>query len=458
MLKQSFTLFLVMLSSLGLAAAGTPVYEYELDNGLKILIKEDHRAPVVVSQVWYKVGSSYEHLGITGVSHVLEHMMFKGTQKYPPGEFSRIVAANGGRENAFTSRDYTGYYQQLEKSRLKVSFELEADRMRNIVLKGEEFNKEVNVVMEERRLRVEDDPQSVTVEQFNAAAFVNSPYQNPVIGWMDDLQNLKLDDLQEWYETWYAPNNATLVVVGDVNPDAVHQLAKKYFGPLKPSDIRELKPRREIAQRGIRRITVKAPAELPLLIMGYQAPRTGNAPEEWEPYALEVLASILDGGESARFSTRLIRGSQVAASTGVSYSPYARHDDLFALNGTPSQDHSVSDLESAFREEIKRIQETAPTDEELKRVKAQVVAQNVYEQDSVFYQAMQLGSLVTMGLDWRLIDEYVDRIRAVTAEQVQAVAKQYFNDDRLTVAVLDPLPINDNNQRNMARGGGQHAH
>ena len=218
----------------GLISSGNGVHEYQLANGLKILVKEDHRAPVVVSQIWYKVGSSYEHSGSTGVAHVLEHMMFKGTKKHGPNEFSKIISANGGRENAFTGQDYTAYFQQLEKSRLPISFELEADRMANLNLRAEDFEKEVKVVMEERRMRTEDNPQALTYEQFAATAFVSSPYHHPIIGWMDDLEHMDVNDMRSWYKHWYAPNNATLVVAGDVDPDAVFELAKKYFGDSNP--------------------------------------------------------------------------------------------------------------------------------------------------------------------------------------------------------------------------------
>jgi zinc protease len=452
MLRLCFLLLLVIVPHVAPANDHTATHEFNLDNGLKVLVKEDHRAPVVISEIWYKVGSSYEPAGVTGVSHVLEHMMFKGTDKHPPGEFSRIIAANGGRENAFTSRDYTGYYQQLEKSRLPVSMEMESDRMRNLRLSQEEFAKERQVVIEERRLRVEDNPQAILSEHFNATAHINSPYHQPVIGWMNDLQHMELDDLQTWYETWYAPNNATLVVVGDVDPQEVLKLAKKHYGPLKPSDIKQLKPRREIAQRGTRRINVKAPAELPYLIMGYQAPVLRTAEEDWEPYALEVLAYILDGGDSARFSNNLIRGQQIAAGTSVSYNPYARHDAVFVVEGTPTQDHDVATLEKAMTAEIIKLQESLASSEELERVKAQVVASAVYEQDSIYYQAMLLGMLESVGLDWRVADEYVDRIKAVNAEQVQAVAKKYLISDRLTVATLDPQPINGEQVSMNAKG------
>jgi zinc protease len=442
------------LSASAQSAAPSAVHEYMLPNGMKLLVKQDHRAPVVVSQVWYKVGSSYEHDGITGVSHVLEHMMFKGTRKHPGGEFSRIISENGGRENAFTGRDYTSYFQQLEKSRLAISFELEADRMRNITLPADEFAKELKVVQEERRLRTEDNPEALTYEQFMAAAFVTSPYQQPVIGWMNDLEAMEVGDLASWYRTWYAPNNATLVVVGDVDPAAVHKLARKYFGALKPSRIPALKPRQEIAQTGERRITVKAPAQLPYLVMGYKVPVLRTATDAAEIYALEVLAGVLDGGDSARISRHLIRERQIAASAGAGYNPYTRLDDLFILSGTPAQDHDAAELERALREQVQRLHDEPVTAAELDRIKTQVIASDVYQRDSVFYQAMQLGSLESAGLDWRLADAYVERIRAVTAEQVQAVARKYLTPDRLTVAVLEPLPIDPSRPAPMSNGGG----
>ncbi len=423
------------------AHAQAATHEYVLDNGLKLIVKEDHRAPIMVSQVWYKVGSSYEHDGITGVSHVLEHMMFKGTETVAAGEFSRIISENGGRENAFTSRDYTAYFQTMERSRLPISFELEADRMRKLTIPEEEFLKEVQVVMEERRMRTEDNPQSLTYEQFNATAFASSPYRLPVIGWMNDLENLQVADLREWYEKWYAPNNATVVVVGDVDPEEVYALAKKHFGPLEPSEIAPIKPRREINQRGRKEIKVEAPAKVPYLMMGYKTPVALTAGQPWEPYALEVLAGILDGGDGARLASELVRGTAVAASAGAGYDGFDRMDSLFLLSGTPSDGYTVKDLERALIEQVERLRETPPDDEELERVKAQIRAEKVYEQDSIFYQAMQIGILETVGLSWRDAEQYLERIEAVTADQVRTVAKKYLVEDRLTVAELVPQAI-----------------
>ena len=417
------------------------VQSFQLDNGMKVLVLENHRAPVVVSQVWYKVGGSYEHDGITGISHVIEHMMFKGTPKYPAGKFSEIIAANGGKENAFTSMDYTAFFQRIASDRLELCLELESDRMRNLLLSADEFKKEIEVIKEERRMRTDDSPTALTYERFNAIAYNNSPYRHPIIGWMEDLDTMTVDDVRDWYRTWYAPNNATLVVVGDVNADDVLKLAKTYFGPLKPSVIPQLKPRREIEQHGVQRVQVRVPAKVPYLIMGYKAPELINAENTDDAYALEVLSGLLDGGSSSRLTRNLVRGKQIATSVSASYDLYAMHDRVFTLLALPASDNGVDELEAALKQELRDIQQKPPSSQELERVKAQVVASNVYEQDSSFYLGMQLGILETTGLGWQRKDEYVDRVNAVTVEQVQEVARRYFTDDRLTVAVLDPLTL-----------------
>jgi len=441
------------------AVSKSGVHSFMLDNGMKILVKPDHRSPVVVSQVWYNVGGSYEYAGVTGVSHALEHMMFKGTKRLKPGEFSEIIAANGGSENAFTGKDYTAYFQRIASDRLELCLENEADRMRNLQLSDEEFKKEIEVIKEERRSRTDDSPTSLTYERFNAAAFINSSYQQPIIGWMDDLDSMQLADLSTWYKTWYAPNNATLVVAGDIDPQQVYQWAEKYFGPLEPSRITPPKPRREVAQLGERRITVKVPAKVPYLLMGYKTPVLKTAKNAWEVYALEVLAGVLDGGNSSRLSQRLVRKSEVATSAGAGYDPYARQQALFLFDGVPRDGHSTRELEMAIKEQIELIQKKAPSEKELSRVKAQVMAASVYEKDSVFYQAMQLGTLEAVGLGWQKKDDYLQKIQQVTAQQVQAVAKKYLIDDSLTVAVLDPQPLDPaKNRKAASAAGGRHGH
>ena len=432
------------------------VHTFMLDNGMKILVQPDHRSPVAVSQIWYKVGGSYEYPGVTGVSHALEHMMFKGTKNLKPGEFSDIIAANGGSENAFTGKDYTAYFQRISSDRLELCLQHEADRMRHLQLNEAEFKKEIEVIKEERRTRTDDKPTSLTYERFNAAAFINSSYQQPIIGWMNDLDNMQLKDLSSWYATWYAPNNATLIVAGDVDPQQIFTWAKKYFGVLKPSIIEPPKPRKEVKQMGERRISVKAPAKVPYLLMGYKVPVLKNADDATEIYALEVLAGVLDGGNSSRLSQQLIRKSEIATSVGAGYDAYARQQTLFLFDGAPRDGHSVAELEQAIKKQIERIQKNAPSEDELDRVKAQVMASSVYEKDSVFYQAMQLGTLETVGLGWQKKDEYLEKINQVTAKQVQAVAKKYLQDDRLTVAILDPQKIDVNKRPKHKVSGGRH--
>jgi len=430
-----------MLAALLLAACSTvTVQESTLDNGLKVVVKEDHRAPVVVSQIWYKVGASDEPDGKTGIAHVLEHMMFKGTAKHPAGSFSRIIAENGGRENAFTGADYTAYFQQLEKSRLPVAFELEADRMQNLLLDEKDFAKEIRVVMEERRLRTDDQPDSLAYEKFMATAYTTNSYKNPIIGWMSDLEALTVQDVRDWYRRWYVPNNATLVVVGDVQPREVFALARHYFGKIPARRVDRTRIPAEPPQITLRRSSLKAPAEVPNVILGFHVPIYSATRDNSEEYALQVLAGVLDGGQSARFERDLVRGQQVAASIGTGYSPSSRHPTLFVISGNPAPGHTVEDLERAIRAQLERVKKERVGETELDRVKAQVAANNVFQRDSMFYQAMQMGTLETAGLDWRMLNHYVDRIQAVTAEQVQAVARKYLVDTNLTVTTLVPEP------------------
>ena len=429
-------------SSLAMSAE---VQEFKLDNGLKIVVQEDHRAPVVVSQVWYRAGALDEVNGKTGVAHVLEHMMFKGTKDVPAGKFSRLIAAAGGKENAFTAQDQTTYYQQLEKSNLPLSIKLEADRMANLNLTDEEFAKEIKVVMEERRWRTEDKPQSKVNEQFNSTIYHVHPYGRPVVGWMNDLENMTAADAREWYKTWYAPNNATLVVVGDVNAQDVLKLAKQHFGPLKPHALPARKPQVEPEQKGERRVVVKAQAKLPYLLMGFHVPSLQDADKDVDPYALEILAGVLNGNASARLNQNLVRQSQIAIDVDAGYDMVQRgRQSIFVLDGTPSEGKSVAELEAAILNEVEKIKTGGVTQEELQRVKAQVIAADVYQRDSMFYQAMQIGNLETAGFSWRILKDYPAKLQAVTAEQVQLVAKKYFNKDNLTVATLDPQPIDPN--------------
>ena len=430
-----------------LTAAHANPYETTLKNGLRVIVKEDRRAPTAVQMVWYRVGSIDEVDGTSGVAHVLEHMMFKGTPTVGPGEFNKRVAAAGGRDNAFTSRDYTAYFQQVPKEKLEEMMQLEADRMRHLNVDPTEYAQEIKVIMEERRMRTDDEPTSKLFEQMNAAAFQTHPYRRPIIGWMNDLERMTAADAKAWYDTWYVPNNAYMVVTGDVDHNAVFALAEKYYGPLEGRPLPARKIQSEPLQEGPRRITVKAPAELPVLIMGYKAPILRDVEKDTDTYALEMLASILDGHDAARFNKKLVREDKVAISAGIDYDSTARGPGMLYLHGSPSEGKTVADLEAALRAEITRVQNEGVSAAELKRAKAQLLASQVYKLDSMFGQAMEIGQTEAVGLSYKHIDRMLEKLQKVTAAEVQAVAKKYFSDDVLTIGVLDPQPLDGKPRR-----------
>jgi zinc protease len=413
-------------------------HEYEFENGLKLLVREDHRAPVVVSQIWYKVGSSYEHEGITGISHMLEHMMFKGTPKFPGNKLAEIVAEKGGKQNAFTGYDYTVYFQQFAKQHLALSFELEADRMQNLILNQDLLTPEKQVVAEERRWRIDDQPQAAAQEVFFSQAFLTNPYRHPVIGTSQDIQQYTLKDLKEWYDTWYVPNNAVLVVVGDVVPDEVFALAKQYFGDIPQKTIPEVKTFTLVPQPGERQIKLKKKAKLPLLLIGYNVPSLKTAEVDWEPYALDLLLAVLQGNRSARFEKEIMRENKIALDVDTWYQPASAHSTVLMMSGEPSPDHNLVTLEKAFRAQVQRLQNELVTDKELEIARVNLVASRVYQKDSMFYQAYEMGMLEATNLTWNLGEDYIDNIHAVKPSQIQAVAKKYLNADRITITYLNP--------------------
>jgi zinc protease len=438
MKPHSLLLAAACLTALSAPAAQGDLYERTLGNGLRVIVMEDHRAPTVASMVWYRAGSMDESAGTTGVAHVLEHMMFKGTRSNPGDTFSRTIAAAGGRDNAFTSKDYTAYFQQLHKSRLPKALELEADRMHELVLSDEEFAKEIRVVMEERLLRTDDQPRALLYEQMMSVAYTGSPYRWPIVGWMNDLENMTAEDAREWYRRWYAPNNAALVVVGDVAPEAVFAVAERRFGPIPSRALPARKPQSEPPQRGTKRVKVKGPGELPYLLMGWHAPVIRDVAADWEPYALQVLVGVLDGSDAARLDTRLVKQERLAVSAGASFDAINRGPGMFFMDAVPAPGRDVNELEQALRTEIRKVVEQGVQDDELQRVKAQVIASQVFQRDSMFYQAMQIGMLHTVGLPFDAGDTLARKLREVTAEQVREVARRYLVDDSLTVAVLEP--------------------
>lgn len=438
-MRRLIILFVALLPSAIYAADLPSVHEYRLDNGLKLIVKEDHRAPVVFSSIWYKVGSSYEPRGITGISHALEHMMFRGTAQYGPGKLSEIINANGGEQNAMTAEDFTVYYQSLPADKLALSFQLEADRMTHLTLDQDAFAKEIQVVMEERRMRTEDNPQELTTERLNAIAFINDPYSHPVVGWMSDLQQMDVSDLRAWYHQWYAPNNAVVVVVGDVQPENVLQLAKKYFGPTPAATLPVIKPIKEVSALGIRHLNTHIPAQSPWVIMAYNTPSLTTDPQSNDPYVLTVLASLLGKGDSSRLNSQLVRGQQIAASVSADYDLYNLYSNLLTLSATPAKQVSSNDLQRALQKEIQNLQTNLVSPAELSRAKALIVAEHVFDQDSPTAQAFNLALPEVTALSWQKENDFVSHIESVTAEQIQAVAKRYLIPERLTIGILDPI-------------------
>lgn len=433
------------------AAVSAAVRQFTLANGLTVIVQPDHRAPTAAHMLWVRVGAFDEVDGTTGVAHALEHMMFKGTPTLAAGEFSRRVAALGGRENAFTGQDNTGYYQQIPAARLEEVMKLESDRFAHNQWPDAEFRKEIEVIKEERRLRTDDNPRSQLFEALSAATFEASPYRRPVIGWMSDLDALTPEDVRAFHRQWYVPANAALVVAGDVDVDTVRRLAEKYYGRIPTRAVPLRKPREEPAQQGLRRIWFKAPAEQAFVTLAFKVPglRSLDAGEgNDEALALTVLSAVLDGYSGSRLDRALTQGpDRVADSVGASNSLFGRGPSLFHLTGVPAVGKTAEQVEAALREQVARVARDGVSESEMARVKTQWVAGRVYERDSVFNQANELGRYWVQGLPIDSGDRLIDRLRGVSAAQVQAVATRYFGDDQLTVGTLVPQPVDPNRKR-----------
>lgn len=436
LLLFSFILF-VPISEAGLKEN---VFETVLPNGLKVIFLENHKAPLVTFQVWYRVGSRNEAWGKTGLSHMLEHMMFKGTEKVGPEEFSRIIQENGGNDNAFTSRDYTAYFENISTDRVQVSIDLESDRMQNLLLREQDFRTERMVVMEERRLRTEDNPQANLQEHMEATAFLTSPYHWPTIGWKEDIERFTLDDLKAYYRTYYNPVNAILIVVGDFKREELLPKIEKAFGSIPkgiaPSQERDEDPK----QIGERRIFVKKEAQLPYLVMGYHVPNL----REPDSYALEVIATLLSAGKSSRLYQSLVREKRLVLSADADHSLLSRDPSLFYLSAELLPGKEVVEVEKALDQEVEGLKKELVGPQELEKAKNQIEASFVFGQDSLFYQAMLLARH-EITLTWRAIDDYLPSIRKVSPEDIQRVAKKYLKPDNRTVGVLIPLPPKEGN-------------
>jgi zinc protease len=427
---SSLSVFLLTLLT---AAYATPVQEFVLDNGLKVLLLEDHKSPAVTFQVWYRVGSRNEKDGKSGLSHFLEHMMFKGTPTVKPEEYSRLIAKNGGRSNAFTSSDVTVYFATMSRDKIGIEIELEGDRMANALLGETYFEPEKKVIQEERRLRTEDNPVSALGEVAGAAAYMVHPYRRPVIGWMQDIEKLTRQDLVDYYKLYYAPNNAFIVMTGDFSTPEMLAKIKAAFGHIprgaEPPKVQAAEP----PQRGERRVTLKKEAELPFVLLYYHTPNLLSP----DNYALDVLSVVLAGGRSSRlhhdlvYQKRLIRGID-ADYNGVSIDP-----SVFSVTAQLMPGKDPGQVEREIDALLDQVKSQPISDRELQKAKNQIEAAFVFAQDSIFGQAMKIGYYEAVG-GWRLMDRYLDGIRKVTVEDVQRVAKQYLDPDRRTVGVLIP--------------------
>lgn len=417
------------------AVPDAAVQEYRLENGLKVLVIQDRKAPLATFQVWYRVGSRDEPEGKSGISHLLEHMMFKGTPRYGSKVFSNIVQRNGGSDNAFTTKDYTMYFQTLASDRIDISIELEADRMTNLLLNEKDVVSERNVVMEERRMRYEDDPQNLLYEELVATALKAHPYRRPVIGWMSDISSIGRDDLLGYYKKHYAPQNAFIVVSGDVDPDDILARIRKAFGGIsRTADPVAAVRTKEPQQRGEKRILLRKEAELPYVLIAYHVP---SIPDD-DSYALDVLSTVLSGGKSSRLYRSLVYEKRIALSAFADYSGIHRDPFLFILGGTSAPGKDAAAVEQAIYDEVAGIIAEAPAEQEVEKAKNQTEASFVFAQDSNYAQALYTGMFEMMG-DWRLKEGYLRGIRAVSAGDLQRVAKKYFTPENRTVAVLIPV-------------------
>ncbi len=450
-------------SAPAIAQTPAPVTQFTLPNGLSVIVKPDHRSPTVAHMLWVRVGSMDEVDGTSGVAHALEHMMFKGTPTVKAGEFSRRVAALGGQENAFTNRDNTGFYQQIPASKLEDVMRLESDRFAHNQWSDDEFKREIEVVKEERRMRTEESPRAQLYEQANAVTFLASPYRRPIVGWMSDLDAMTPADVRSFYQRWYVPANAAVVVAGDVDVAKVKKLAEKYYGVIPERPVPVRKPRTEPEQKGLRSLAFKAPASQSYVSMSFKIPQLAGADlapaaqtasptaaASRESLALTVLAAVLDGYSGARLDRTLVQGQdqpageRVADSAGASSGLIGRGPQLFTLDGVPAAGKTTQQVVAALRQQVAQVAKEGVSEAELQRVKTQWVASETYKLDSVFSQARELGSNWVQGLPLDANARLIAQLRTITAAEVQAVAAKYFSDDQLTLATLLPQPMDPN--------------
>jgi len=437
--RRSIASLLIFPFVVSAAAAGVFNPDtFTLKNGMRVVVVENHRVPVVTHMVWYTVGAADEGPGESGIAHFLEHLMFKGTMKRGPGEFSAIVARNGGQENAFTSSDYTAYFQTIAVDRLELVMEMEADRMTNLVITDKEVEPERMVVLEERRSRVDNNPGAVLGEHINGALYMNHPYRNPVIGWEHDIRGLDIKRILAFYKRWYAPNNAILVVAGDITAAKLKPLAEKYYGaiPAQPPVVRNRA--QEPPQKAARRVVLRDKrVRQPSWRRTFIAP-TLQWGDKADVYPLEVLSDILGGGASSRLYRRLVVEGKKAVSAGAYYSSDDRGPGRFVFRASPRGAVTMAELEKAVEAEIADVVRNGVTADEVRRAQQRMTAEAVYARDSLRAGARALGSALAAGMTIEDVEAWPDRIARVTPAQIQAAAKALFDTNRSVTGLLLP--------------------
>ncbi len=421
---------------------------FMLDNGMRVVVVPNHRVPVVTHMIWYKVGSADEPPGHSGIAHLLEHLMFKGTVNRGPGEFSSTLARTGGQENAFTSYDYTAYYQSVAKDRLELMMEMEADRMTNLALTDDQVISERQVVLEERHQRIDNDPSAILDERAGAVLFLNHPYRRPIIGWEHELASLERADVFAFYKQWYAPNNAVLIFAGDVTAEDVRPLAEKYYGAIPPApDVPRL-ALRDPPQKTERRVTLHdARVRQPEWSRIYVVPSYGTGPGT-DVYALEVLTQILGGGSSSRLYRKMVVDRALATSAGAWYDPSRRGPARLTLFATPRPDVALEEIEKAMEGVLRELIRDGVTQEEMERAKHRMLADVVYARDSLSTGARVLGEALAIGLSTEDVEEWPERIQTVIRAQIDTIAQEVLDGDHSVTALLrsDKTPTAAANQ------------
>lgn len=415
------------------------IHERILDNGLELVMYENVRAPIVTFQVWYKVGSGYESGYQIGMSHFLEHMMFLGSKNKSMDGLFKKISEYGGMQNAFTSLDYTAYYETVNRGELVNCVRYEADRMHNLLFDKRAFNREKNIILEERRSTVENSPYSRSMEVFSAIAHLSSPYSHPILGSMENINSIELSGLQAWYKHWYVPNNAIVVVAGDIDTKKTQQLVSKYFGPInaKTSPVRPVLERATLPL-GKRTVELSMPAGLPWIAIGFNVPVLNTAELKWEVYALSLIGGILAGSSSSRLGIALLNKKQLAIGVTYHYSLFSRLDNILYFTINPLTSSAIEKVQAIFSAEIDRLQDKLVSASELQRVRVQLIASRIYENDSITQQAFEIGSFLAVGLRPHDIDNAIKQINAITPHQLREVARKYLIMDKSITTILHP--------------------